>query len=533
MQKAKKFQPLVVLNQKFKGLDVFESNDTIEPTRTPPAIGSGTSTPEPPRILDPDEIVTRKHWQRPSYQDNCSDPMCGKRLGSANGNVNCRKCGKLFCEEHTMYQMKLSKSAQHEPVRGVWCRVCETCYKSRGGYNDYTGLGRTHTDEFLRHRRKAVDREYLEVSRLEKRLTKLTQLLGSSPAVQDYGGSSSFWGIGTAKSQIRTLEQSVVTWQDDAEVAKCPFCQQEFSNYTFRRHHCRLCGRVVCSDPRTNCSVNVGLNVDTANGISEKAKKETALDIRICKDCRHTLFSKADFQHELEHKPPDQRSYENLFQFERGIRLLMPKFQKLLQALQDPEHPPTLESIQEATKVRKRLTDAFMQFEAAARRIRDLPTDSPTQQRLQKAVYQQASSFLHLHMLPLKALPKILKHASPHGAKPSPTGKSNGGGTLASIRFNDAFENGSQVSGSSALESLEAEERQLRERLIVLEEQKFIVSEMVADARKRRRFDEERSLMGNVEELDREIDRVNGMIGRLDFAGLYEGRLASPAPQAN
>jgi rabenosyn-5 len=38
-----------------------------------------------------------------------------------------------------MYQMKLSRSAQHEPVRGYWCRVCETCYKSREGYNDHHG----------------------------------------------------------------------------------------------------------------------------------------------------------------------------------------------------------------------------------------------------------------------------------------------------------------------------------------------------------------------------------------------------------
>ena len=38
-----------------------------------------------------------------------------------------------------MYQMKLSRSAQHEPVRGIWCRVCETCYKSREGYNDRNG----------------------------------------------------------------------------------------------------------------------------------------------------------------------------------------------------------------------------------------------------------------------------------------------------------------------------------------------------------------------------------------------------------
>ncbi len=134
MVKAKRFQPLAVLNQKFKGLDVFESNDAPQP------LGPSTATPTPePKQPDPDEVISREHWQRRGSQDTCSEPACGKRLGSGNGSVNCRKCGRLFCDEHTMYQMKLSRSAQHEPVRGLWCRVCETCYKSRDGYNDRNG----------------------------------------------------------------------------------------------------------------------------------------------------------------------------------------------------------------------------------------------------------------------------------------------------------------------------------------------------------------------------------------------------------
>jgi len=116
-------------------------------------------------------------------------------------------------------------------------------------------------DEFAAIRRKTVDKKYLEVSRLEKRLSKLTALLANPPPDDPGGGSSILWPLTGAKTQQRSLEQTVVAWEDDVSVPKCPFCQQEFSTYTFRRHHCRTCGRVVCGDPRTDCSANVGLNV--------------------------------------------------------------------------------------------------------------------------------------------------------------------------------------------------------------------------------------------------------------------------------
>ena len=266
MTKAKRFQPLAVLNQKFKGLDVFDSEN--EPPRSPNLQPVMVSAAAPPPTAaaqpDPDDVVTKAHWQRHGFNDACSEPECGKRLNSVSGSVNCRKCGKLFCDEHTMYKMKLSRSAQHEPVRGLWCRVCETCYKSREGYNDRTGFERDHTVDFERFRRTTVDKTLLEISRLEKRLTKLTQLLANPPPEQANTASSLLWPIAGAKVQRKQLEQSVVDWEDDAAVSRCPFCQQEFSNYTFRRHHCRICGRVVCGDPLTDCSNEIGLTVDTS-----------------------------------------------------------------------------------------------------------------------------------------------------------------------------------------------------------------------------------------------------------------------------
>jgi rabenosyn-5 len=254
--------------------------------------------------------------------------------------------------------------------------------------------------------------------------------------------------------------------------------------------------------------------------VTDPASEKTgdlSLDIRMCRDCKTTVFSKKDFAAELEHKPPDQRAYENLIQFEKGIRSLLPSFQRLLIALQDPDKPPSHNTLTEAGKVRKRLIDAFGKYDLAAKRIRDLPTQSPVQARLQKAIYNQSANFLNLHMLPLKSLPKILKHASPHGANGLPT---NGRSALAAIKYND-IDSSSQISSSSAVSAMEAEEKELRERLIVLEEQRFMVSEMVAAAKKGRKFDEVQALDGNLTDLAREIDSINGMLGQLDFAGAY------------
>lgn len=132
----------------------------------------------------------------------------------------------------------------------VFC-LTEVIADKAGPVNDYT-------DEFLKIRRKMVDQNSLEVSRLEKRLSKLTQLLATAPPESSFGLVQSLTG---GSSHRKALEQSVVLWEDDNIVPKCPYCHQEFSSYTFRRHHCRLCGKVVCADPTTACSTEIGLNV--------------------------------------------------------------------------------------------------------------------------------------------------------------------------------------------------------------------------------------------------------------------------------
>ncbi|KLU93074.1 vacuolar segregation protein pep7 [Magnaporthiopsis poae ATCC 64411] len=601
--KAKRFQPLSLINQKLRGLEVFESNEDSILAQSSGlgsslASSAGNAAPGLPRVLepavvDPEDLITKKHWQRPSGGDSCTDPTCDRRMGPLSGGVNCRKCGRIFCEEHTMYQMRLApRTAAHDPVRGYWYRVCETCYKSREGYNDHAGVLTDHTASFVALRRVRVERQNLEIARLEKRLTKLTQLLASSPeeiaaVVNGSGGGGGIPGTGGLlpaslagqKAQRKAIEQSVVTWEEDAAVPRCPFCQQEFGSWTFRRHHCRICGRVVCADPQTGCSAEVGLNVATAQQQRASASYTSSLDaarhpgsekppggggqvsidVRMCRDCSHTIFAKRDVAESIAARPPDQRAYENLRQFERGIRSLMPSFQRSLMALQPPKNgdldedkpAPTHAQIQEAAKIRKRLMDAFAKYNLAARRLRNLPTTNPTQKKLQTAVYAAASTFLHTHMLPLKSVPQMLRSKSSASSLLSASGPghrrllsglnsgSGPNGHLSPLRngesaaVGDSIGDASSVAGSevsTAASLLENEEKELRERLVVLEEQRFLVQEMVNGARGSRRFEEVGALSGNLDELDREIATLRKQVIGVEekWEGLYAAGGGSP-----
>lgn len=285
---------------------------------------------------------------------------------------------------------------------------------------------------------------------------------------------------------------------------------------------------------------------------SEKTAEagQVSVDIRMCRDCKTTIFSKRDFAESIAQKPPDQRAYETLRQFERGIHQLMPTFQRAMMALQLPgessgplrngsgpgKPPPTHAQIQEAAKMRKRLTDSFTKYNIAAKRLRDLKTDNPTQQRLQQAIYGAASSFLHTHMLPLKSVPRMLKSGS--SSAPSSTnhrrllsGLNGSSSHLSPLRNGESAASsdpdtaslGGASEASTAVSALETEERELREQLVVLEEQRFMVDDMVNNARGSRRFEEVSALARNREELDREIEALKKQVSGVEerWQGLY------------
>lgn len=85
-------------------------------------------------------------------------------------------------------------------------------------------------------------------------LASLSSVAGPSPS----NPSPSFFSRLTSASTtaaLREAEQAIVKWQDDSTVRYCAICGAPFGVRT-RKHHCRLCGRVVCFLP-----ANVGPNL--------------------------------------------------------------------------------------------------------------------------------------------------------------------------------------------------------------------------------------------------------------------------------
>lgn len=124
-------------------------------------------------------------------------------------------------------------------------------------------------------------------------------------------------------------------------------------------------------------------------------------------------------------------------------------------------------------------------------------------------------------MLPLRALPKTLKHATPHGASDSGASTPFRPGIRYGNHDGRPSTTASSETGASRLSAMEAEESTLREKRAVLEEQRMFVSDMISDANRQKQFDEAESLMGNAEELAKEIARVDESINSLDFESLY------------
>ncbi|KAI9865485.1 MAG: hypothetical protein M1824_002224 [Vezdaea acicularis] len=70
---------------------------------------------------------TKQHWKRDEECTTCHDPTCMKSFNLFERRHHCRRCGWVFCNEHTPYTVPLDQHAQFH-TNGLYNRACNECW---------------------------------------------------------------------------------------------------------------------------------------------------------------------------------------------------------------------------------------------------------------------------------------------------------------------------------------------------------------------------------------------------------------------
>lgn len=439
--------------------------------------------------------LNRSHWKKLiAGKTHCR--ACHRKLDQRNGPINCRKCGELFCLAHCRNAIKLNMNAEYDPLKGEWCKCCHDCFTNKPGYNDF-GLFEDKTSVFLKIRDSKNEDHQLRVLQLENRLVRL--LDGIILIYRQYKGSilSSL----RISSEVSNLEQTVVAWQDDKSSLSCFICSKTFS-VVLRKHHCRLCGRIVCGSEDTNCSNKIP-TYNLLNAARDLPFKNTGpdvhdidLDIRVCSHCIQSVFVKRKFQRDLKQALPIMLGkYESLYNTSRVILSLLPTFESTLQRLNENKQNPNKADVYELSKLRRKLLEIFSLYESLSKQISRIVPRNSSELRIQQSIALSSSSFIQEKMLPLKSLPSVLKPSMNNDTIPEAKKSSE-------IIFNNLTIK---------------EVKEYREQLMVLNEQKYLVQEMINSATKQRKFDEISTLNENMAELQKQISILTEKLGDQGF----------------
>lgn len=91
------------------------------------------STPlQGPQSRSYDDIMrappTRKHWLKDELVDKCMIELCPRTFNFFERRHHCRKCGGIFCKEHTLHLLYINHLAQFTTGgRGTLLKVCDMC----------------------------------------------------------------------------------------------------------------------------------------------------------------------------------------------------------------------------------------------------------------------------------------------------------------------------------------------------------------------------------------------------------------------
>lgn len=170
------------------------------------------------------------------YQD------CGKHLNVKNGIVNCRRCGKLFCNTHTDYKARLRNPTGTEQIpqydnKGIWSKVCVDCFYDKPSMKQGTQVNSIDlTMQFSKLRASKLEDKQLVADKTIKRFIRLINLMVEFYLTKQHQKSKGLLGIiqATKIDSNMFLEQQkqivgYENWENDSSIKNCYICFTEFN----------------------------------------------------------------------------------------------------------------------------------------------------------------------------------------------------------------------------------------------------------------------------------------------------------------
>ncbi|KAK0167842.1 hypothetical protein PV327_001699 [Microctonus hyperodae] len=294
------------------------------------------------------------------------------------------------------------------------------------------GAIKSHTLYFNEIRNARLERYSTETNKLLIRLDKLLNNLPTDPIDR------------------KVHERTIVPWIDDKDVKLCPNCARSF-HLARRKHHCRLCGAVMCHDctvflpltdarkmtspvsiqddsavsPTASESPLTGRIVRAGIGLTKLARSPSSGSLnsvlslmndppsgeqhfRLCIHCKNLLDARERLKARQLTKPIVAKFYETMRTYMEEATKFMTMYLKMWESLSEGE---TTYDLRDAQILRVKIAKVGENVDNISKRILAIGTadiDNPPQGqalKLRQMVRASAMIFLKEHLLTIPALP--------------------------------------------------------------------------------------------------------------------------------
>lgn len=194
----------------------------------------------------------------------CRNSLCQSGGSALQLSRVCFTCGLTFCHACTSYKRTLNESRTMDPLNGTPRYLCALCFaKYNSKQESGTITDRLEMIKYIRDIKKFRVNTFVDLT---------TQTIGSEPVrsknicktiyfdvekelrrmCDGFDNAKNSWmpsSINDAVSQAKIPSwQHGCYYQTNSESKSCFNCLTSFSILAGNRHHCRLCGRLFCSE---------------------------------------------------------------------------------------------------------------------------------------------------------------------------------------------------------------------------------------------------------------------------------------------